>query len=100
EAIQKSLKVQERPPVWANGLRHQHVTEETLADPRQWAVATDSNGLAAPPETVRLMSRKRTDSFYLGMRAVPPGLALDRVGGRSPYATSVRAAAISATQLL
>jgi hypothetical protein len=31
---------------------------------------------------------------------VPPGLAFDRLGSREPHATSVRAAAISATQLI
>jgi hypothetical protein len=34
------------------------------------------------------------------MNSIPAGLALDRIGGRNAYATSVRAAAISATQLL
>jgi hypothetical protein len=99
EAVQRSLKVQERPPIWANGLANQFVTQDLLTDPG-WRIATDANGIPTPPETIRLMSRKPTDSFYLGMNSIPSGLALDRIGGRSAYATSVRAAAISATQLL
>jgi Lhr-like helicase len=99
EAVQKSLKVQDRPPVWANNLGSQFVTQDMLTDPG-WRIATDANGIPASPETVRLMSRKPTDSFYLGMNSIPKGLAFDRIGGRNAYATSVRAAAISATQLL
>jgi Lhr-like helicase len=99
EAVQRSLKVQEHPPVWANNLGNQFVTSDLLTDPG-WRIATDANGVPAQPDTVRLMSRKPTDSFYLGMNLIHPGLALDRIGGRSPYTTSIRAAAISATQLL
>jgi hypothetical protein len=99
ETVQRSLKVQERPPIWANGLGNQFVTQDLLTDPG-WRIATDANGIPAPPVTVRLMSRKPTDSFYLGMNSIPSGLALDRIGGRSAYTTSMRAAAISATQLL
>jgi Helicase conserved C-terminal domain len=99
-AVQKSLKVLDRPSIWANNLKHQFVIEDALADTRRWARAVDDAGNALPAETVRLMSRKRTDSFYVGMRAVPKGLAFDRVGGRGPHRTSVRAAAISATQLI
>jgi hypothetical protein len=99
QAVQRSLKIQERPPVWANNLGNQFVTQDLLTDPG-WRIATDANGIPIPPEAVRLMSRKPTDSFYLGMNLIPSGLAFDRIGGRSAYATSVRAAAISATQLL
>jgi Lhr-like helicase len=99
EAEQRSLKVQERPPVWANNLGNQFVTQDMLTG-AGWRIATDANGIPAQPETVRLMSRKSTDSFYLGMNSIPPGLALDRIGGRNAHSTSVRAAAISATQLL
>jgi len=99
EAMQRSLKVQDRPPIWANRIDNQFVTQDLMTDPG-WSIATDANGIPAPPATVRLMSRKPTDSFYLGMNSIPSGLALDRIGGRSAYSTSVRAAAISATQLL
>src|SRR5260221_4633081 len=99
EAEQKTLKVQERPTVWANNLGNQFVTQDMLTGPG-WRIATDANGIPAQPETVRLMSRKPTDSFYLGINSIPPGLALDRIGGRNAHSTSVRAAAISATQLL
>lgn len=47
-----------------------------------------------------LMSKKKTDSLYLLMDRVSPGLAFDRIGGRDIHATSVRAAGVSATQLI
>src|ERR1700720_3552147 len=74
-AVQKSLKVLDRPSIWANNLKYQFVIEDALADTRRWARAVDGAGNALPAETVRLMSRKRTDSFSVGMRAVPKGLA-------------------------
>ncbi|MDB5963477.1 MAG: Helicase [Massilia sp.] len=48
---------------------------------------------------VRLISRKATDAIYLAMDTIPPGTAFGRLG-RQRWQTSVRAAAISATQLL
>jgi Lhr-like helicase len=99
-AVQKSVKVLDRPSIWANSLKEQFVVEDTLSDTRRWARAVDVAGDPLPAETVRIMSRKRTDSFYVGMRALPKKLAFDRVGGRGSHRTSVRAAAISATQLI
>lgn len=48
---------------------------------------------------VRLLARKTTDALYLGMKRVPPFLALSQFS-REEYGTSLRAAAITATQLL
>jgi Helicase conserved C-terminal domain len=48
---------------------------------------------------VRLMSRKSTDALWLGVQAIPRGLALARIG-RDQWQTSVRAAALSATQII
>lgn len=48
---------------------------------------------------VRLMARKRTDALYLSGHATHPGFDLSRLG-RLPPGTGIRAAAISATQLL
>jgi hypothetical protein len=48
---------------------------------------------------IRLLSRKATDALYIAMETVPGGLAFHRLG-RQPWQTSVRAAAVSATQLL
>jgi hypothetical protein len=48
---------------------------------------------------IRLLSRKATDALYIAMETVPGGLAFDRLG-RQSWQTSVRAAAVSATQLL
>ncbi|AIQ93138.1 DEAD/DEAH box helicase [Methylobacterium oryzae] len=47
----------------------------------------------------RLLSRKQTEAIYIGLRTIPAGLGLDRIG-RQTWQTSVRAAAISATQLI
>ncbi|PDT60545.1 helicase [Bradyrhizobium diazoefficiens] len=97
---QKGFKVQESPAIWMNRLTDQAILAEVASDPKRWERATDTNALPADPEAVRLMSRKRTDSLYLLMRSVPRGLSFDRVGSREPHAISVRAAAISATQLI
>jgi hypothetical protein len=100
EATQKNLKVQEGPAAWVSKLGDQAVLVDALDNPRRWERATDASGAPVEPETVRLMSRKKTDSLYISMQSVPPTLAFGRVGSREPHATSVRAAAISATQLV
>lgn len=100
EALQKNLKVQDDPAAWISRLRGQAILLDELTDTNRWERAMDANGAVLAPETIRLMSRKKTDSLYVRMEHVPAGLAFDRVGSREPHATSVRAAAISATQLL
>ena len=80
-------------------LKEQSVLDDVLDSPR-WERAKDALGGTLPPEQVQLMSRKRTDSLYLAMLQVPAGLAFDRLGTRNPHATSIRSAAISATQLV
>jgi Lhr-like helicase len=100
QASQKNLKVQESPGAWISRLRGQAILLDEVADTNRWERTMDVNGAAFEPETVRLMSRKKTDSLYVLMERIPPGLAFDRVGSREPHATSVRASAISATQLL
>lgn len=100
EAVQRSVLMRESAPkLWGNNLKYQFVVPDELSDTKKWAVAQE-DGVAATDDTVRLMSKKRTDSFYIGMRTIPTSLAFDRLGGRSVYKTSMRAAAISATQLL
>ncbi|KPH05039.1 DEAD/DEAH box helicase [Rhizobium acidisoli] len=100
EAVQRSVLLRETPPkLWGNNLKFQFVVPDELTNTGKWS-PPDHGGLPAVDETVRLMSRKRTDSFYMSMRTVPPLLAYDRLGGRSVYKTSMRAAAVSATQLL
>ncbi|SEE27416.1 Helicase conserved C-terminal domain-containing protein [Rhizobiales bacterium GAS191] len=98
-ATQKNVKVQNSPPVWVSTLKDQAVLDEVLDSPK-WERAKDALGATLPPERVRLMSRKRTDSLYLAMARLPAGFAFDRIGSRNPHATSVRSAAISATQLV
>lgn len=101
EASQRDLNVQEGPPVYVSKMPGQAILlDELNKHPGRWERAKDANGTVAGSEIVRLMSRKTTDSLYLLMETVPPGLAFDRVGTRQPHATSIRAAAISATQLL
>lgn len=99
-ATQHSLKVRKDPSTWARNLKNQFVRPEELANTTIWTPHVDQAGISASPMNVKLMSRKRTDSFYVGMKAVPMGLAYDRLGGRGPNKTSIRASAISATQLL
>ena len=99
QATQKNIKVQNSPPIWVSALKEQTVLEDVLDGPR-WERAKDALGAALPSERIRLMSRKRTDSLYLAMLQVPAGLAFDRIGTRNPHATSIRSAAISATQLV
>jgi hypothetical protein len=94
EAVQRSLKVEERPPIWANGLGNQFVTQDLLTDPG-WSIATDANGIPSPPETVRLMSRKPTDSFYLGMNSFPQVL---RWTGSAVVTPTLRASALQRYQ--
>lgn len=52
-----------------------------------------------PEDPVGIMSKKITDALALIMKRVPIGLRLDRIG-RDHHETSVRAAAVSATQLI
>ena len=99
EAVQKNIKVQDSPPIWVSTLKGQAVLDDVLDNPN-WERAKDAQGAPLPAERVRLMSRKRTDSLYLVMLQIPAGLAFDRIGTRNPHSTSVRSAAISATQLI
>jgi Lhr-like helicase len=100
DAVQKSLKVKERPPIWLKSIPDQFVMPEVLSEVKHWEKAVDASGAPIEPDTVRLMSRKKTDSLYIKMERIPDGLAFGRLGSREPHATSVRAAAISATQLI
>lgn len=100
EAVQKNVMMRRSPSLWAKNLKHQFVVPDTLGDTSNWIASRDPSGIASTPAAVRLMSRKRTDSFYLGMKSIPVGLAFDRLGGRSVHKTSMRASAVSATQLL
>lgn len=53
----------------------------------------------SPDIEIRLMARKRTDALYLCGHSTHPGFDLGRLG-RLPPGTGIRAAAVSATQLL
>lgn len=100
EALQKHLKVQESPAAWVNRVGGQAVSIDELSDTHRWDRAVDASGAILEPQTVRLMSRKKTDSLYVLMSQIPRGLAFDRIGSRDAHSTSVRASAVSATQLL
>lgn len=75
-------------------LKNQWVTPETCAGKAWWETddATREGG-------IRLISQKPTEALYLGIDTIPPGLRLNALG-RTPYKAAVRAAAVSATQLL
>lgn len=78
-------------------IANQFVSPEAHAEaPRSWS---QPEGVRDDRTGVRLASRKTTDALYLALRSEPPGLALSRLG-RKPWQTSVRAAAVSATQLI
>ncbi|WP_374659909.1 DEAD/DEAH box helicase [Phenylobacterium sp.] len=99
-ASQKFVTVRKSPSAKLFRLDEQHVLTEVAEDRYNWERPLDAQNVPLGPETVMLMSKKKTDSLYLLMDAVPAGLAFDRIGGRDLHATSVRAAAVSATQLL
>jgi Lhr-like helicase len=100
QVSQKGVLVQEQPPAWVRRLKDQAILLDVAEKSNVWERMVDTNQAAIPPERVRLMSRKKTDSLYVVMDSIPRGLAFDRVGSRVPHATSIRAAAISATQLI
>lgn len=91
-----------QPSVWAPPkeaknprLSNQFIIEEAAAaQPAKWPPGDQGD-----EENVRLMSRKPTEALYLGMAALPDGLALDRIN-RNAHSAGVRAAAITATQLV
>jgi hypothetical protein len=97
---QKSFKIFDQSATWMQPMRYQAVLPGIADDAKAWEQTLDVHQVPVPPERVRLMSRKKTDSLYVVMDRVPLGLAFDRVGSRAPHTTSVRAAAISATQLI
>jgi Lhr-like helicase len=68
---------------------------------RKWKFPSDfEDGADGLLEKVFIASRKPTDAIYLGLQAVPDGLALNRMERRNPAGWSLRAAAVSATQLI
>ena len=66
----KNIKIQNSPPIWVSTLKGQAVLDDVLDNPN-WERAKDVQGTPLPPERVRLMSRKRTDSLYLVMLRIP-----------------------------
>ncbi len=87
-----------RPPGRAtNGfkLMNQFILPDVASDTGKWIV-----GDQGASGDVRLLSRKATDSLYIALRDIPDGLAPHRLGRIAWWQTSMRAAAISAVQLL
>lgn len=90
-----------RRRVGVRGLSDQYLDPELAEGCRGVAPSRVERGSAPrEPEVVRLMARKSTDSLYVAMNDLPDGLSFGRIGRRDSYATSVRAAAISATQMI
>jgi len=75
-------------------LENQFVTEEASSSRFDWEQVDGTE-----EEGIRLLSRKPTEALYLGLRTIPSGLRLGALG-RTPYQAPIRAAAVSATQLL
>ena len=103
---QKNILVQKPEKKWLSSLPNQFVQPESVGSTRNWIAERDEHGNEQAEQTVYLMSRKNTDSLYLVMERCHADLSFSKLGlrqdngQRSPYATSVRAAAISATQLI
>ena len=76
-------------------VENQFVTASSYSDNvNRWNV-----GNQGVVQDVRIMSRKTTEAIWLGFQSIPADLALARIG-REFWQTSMRAAAISASQLL
>ncbi|MFO0406748.1 MAG: helicase-related protein, partial [Labrys sp. (in: a-proteobacteria)] len=88
--------------VWApaQGAKGPHLRNQyVLCDPPISMNIAWDQGDRGDESGIRLMSRKPTEALYLGIATMPEGLALERIGRNIPV-SGVRAAAISATQLL
>jgi hypothetical protein len=73
---------------------NQFVLPEETTDVAKWRP-----GDLTVHDKIRLVSRKPTDSVFVRMSQIPDGLRLDQIG-REFHSTPIRAAAISAAQLL
>lgn len=93
-AHQKSVFMPRGFSVRGPTLKNQWVTPEACVGKPWWDVDAGE-----PQKGVRLLSRKPTEALYLGLRAIPAGLRLGALG-RTPYKAAIRAAAVSATQLV
>jgi hypothetical protein len=77
-------------------LDNQFILDDVFSSSQKTAWRDVGGGAEDP---VGIMSKKVTDALALIMKRVPIGLRLDRIG-RDHHDTSVRAAAVSATQLI
>lgn len=93
-ANQKSLFMPRGIMVAGPKLSNQFVTEEASSNDARWEVVEGGE-----QDGIRLLSRKLTEALYLGLRTIPKGLRLGALG-RTPYKAAIRAAAVSATQLM
>lgn len=93
-ANQKSVFMPRGFPGRGPALKNQWVTPETCSGKAWWETDDQSR-----EEGIRLISQKPTEALYLGLDAIPSGLRLGALG-RTPHKAAVRAAAVSATQLL
>lgn len=93
-ANQKSVFMPRGYMVRGPALKNQWVTPDTCSGKPWWE--TDDQ---AKEEGIRLISQKPTEALYLGLDAIPSGLRLGALG-RTANKAAVRAAAVSATQLV
>ncbi len=87
--IPRGILVKNRPR-----LENQFVTEEASSSRFDWEPVDGTE-----MEGIRLLSNKPTEALYLGLQAIPAGLRLGALG-RTAHQAPIRAAAVSATQLL
>ncbi|MBB3952647.1 DEAD/DEAH box helicase [Aureimonas jatrophae] len=78
-------------------LLNQWMSNDAVLDPQAWDVPTGDEAEIA--DGIRLFSSKPTDALYLKLRTIPSGLRLGALDRTAPNA-AVRAAAVSATQML
>lgn len=78
-------------------LENQWISVDTRIEPPRWEVPSGDE--AEIVQGVRLFSSKPTEALYLRLQTIPAGLRLSSLDRTAPNA-AVRAAAVSATQML
>lgn len=98
QRIQNKVYCQGNPRLTINGIPNQAILlDKAQKNSTYWQVQPELPEV----QEVKLFSRKRTDALNLSMLSISNGLSMDRLGAQSERSgTSLRAAAISATQLI
>lgn len=98
QRVQNKVYCQGISKLTINGIPNQAILlDKAQKHPTYWQIQPELPEV----QEVKLFSRKRTDALNLSMLSIPNGLSMDRLGSQSERSgTSLRAAAISATQLI